>query len=89
MYAAGERGVEHSVIEPLNSKYSNIHARINYPSRDCDMLLEINIQVKKGIRQGALYSLAENNCDSLVLAAHDLARAFESSIHEHFFEKEV
>lgn len=56
LLSAAERGVENSVIGPLDSMYSNLRVRIKCPGWDCDMLLEIDIPVKKGIRQGAVNS---------------------------------
>jgi len=52
LHAAAERGVEHSIIEPFDSVYSNLRVKIKYPNRDCNILMEIDIPVKRGIRQG-------------------------------------
>ena len=53
---AAQRGVQACVIKPFDSMYSSLQVRIKLPNVNYDVLVESDIPVKKGIRQGVVNS---------------------------------
>ena len=56
LLSTAQRGVQACVIKPFGSMYSSLRARINCSNVNCDVLVESDIPVKKGIRQGVVNS---------------------------------
>jgi len=51
LFSTAQRGVQACVIKPFDSMYSSFRVRINCPNVNCDVLVESDRPVKKGIRQ--------------------------------------
>ena len=51
---AAHKGIQGCVIKPFYSMYSSLQVIIKCPNLNCDILVESDIPVKKGIRQGVV-----------------------------------